>query len=87
MTIRLARCAAASIGANRSAIEESQLPETGMFAMSHDHVVKYLELEKLSGADQVAGDADVRLRRRRIATGMVVLWEAGVYVRWTAERL
>ena len=63
MTIRLVRCAAASIGANRSAIEESQFPETGMFAMPHDHVVKNLDLEKLAGADEVAGDADVRLGR------------------------
>ena len=44
-----------------------------MPSMSDDHVVKNLELEKLSGANQVAGDTDVRLRWRRIATGMVVL--------------
>jgi hypothetical protein len=36
MTIRLVRSFAASIGANRSAIEESQFSETGMFAMPHD---------------------------------------------------
>jgi len=51
-----------------------------MFAMPHDHVVKNLDLEKLSGANQVAGDTDVRLRRCRIATGMIVLWDAGTYV-------
>jgi len=34
-----------------------------MLSMSHDHVVKNLDLEKLSGANQVAGDTDVRLRR------------------------
>ena len=58
-----------------------------MFVMSHDHVVKNLDLEKLSGANQVAGDTDVRLRRCGIAAGMVVLWDAGAYVRWRAERL
>ena len=58
-----------------------------MFAMPHDHMVKNLDLEKLSGANQVAGDTDVRLRRCGIATGMVVLWDAGAYVRWRAERL
>ena len=58
-----------------------------MPSMSHDHVIKNLDLEKLSGANQVAGDTDVRLRRRRIATGMIVLWDAGAYVRWRAERL
>ena len=51
-----------------------------MPSMSDDHVVKNLELEKLSGANQVAGDTDVRLRRCGIATGMIVLWDAGTYV-------
>lgn len=72
MTIRPARCAAASIGANRSAKKESQFPETGMFAMPHDHMVKNLDLEELAGADEIAGDADVRLGRRGLAAGMVV---------------
>ena len=80
MTIRLVRSAAASIRANRSAIEESQFSKTGMFAMPHDHVVKNLDLEELAGADEVAGDADVRLGRSRLPTGVVVLCEAPVYV-------
>jgi hypothetical protein len=64
MTIRLVRSAAASIGANRSALEESQFPENGMFAMPHDHVVKNLDFGKLAGADEVASDADGSSRRR-----------------------
>ena len=56
MTIRLAGYAAASIGANRSAKKESQFPETGMFAMPHDHMVKNLDLEELAGTDQIAGN-------------------------------
>jgi len=34
-----------------------------MFAMPHDDVVKNFDLEELSGADEIASDADVRLGR------------------------
>jgi len=78
MTIRLARSAAASIGANRSAMKESQFPETGMFAMPNDHVVKNLDLEELAGADEIAGDADVRLGWSWLTTGMVMHDDDGV---------
>ena len=43
-----------------------------MFAMPHDHVVKNLDLEELAGADEVAGDADVRLGRSWFAAGMIM---------------
>jgi hypothetical protein len=55
--------------------------------MSHDHVVKNLELEKLSGANQVPSHLDVGFRRSWITGWVVVLWDAGAYVRWRAERL
>jgi hypothetical protein len=51
-----------------------------MFAMPYNHVVKNLDLEKLSGADEVAGDADVRLGRTWLPAGMVVLCAAWLYV-------
>ena len=58
-----------------------------MFAMPHDDVVKNFDLEELSGADEIAGDADVRLGRSWFPAGMIMLWDAGAYVRWRAERL
>ena len=41
-------------------------------ALAEDDVVKHLNLEQLAGAHEVAGDADVRLGRRRVAAGMIV---------------
>ncbi len=82
MTIRLVRSFAASIGANRSVIEESQFSKTGMFAMPHDHVVKNLDLEELAGTDEVASDADIRLRRRGLPAGMVVHDDDRVSEHW-----
>ena len=43
-----------------------------MFAMPHDHVVKNIYFEELTGADEVASDADVRLRRTWLPAGVVV---------------
>ena len=81
MTIRLARCAAASIGANRSAIEVTHFSKARMPSMSHDHVVKNLELEKLSGANQVPSHLDVGLRRSRIAAYSACgIMPSGVFV-------
>jgi len=51
-----------------------------MPSMSDYHVVKNLELEKLSGANQVPSHLDVGLRRSWIAGWVVVLWDAGTYV-------
>ena len=43
-------------------------------------MVEDFNLEKLAGADQIAGDLDVRLTRQRIPAGMIVLCEAPSYV-------
>jgi hypothetical protein len=53
-------------------MKESQVSETGMFAMPHDDVVKNFDLEELAGADEIAGDADVRLGRIWLTAGMIV---------------
>ena len=51
-----------------------------MFAMPHDDVVKNFDLEELSGADEIASDADVRLGRSWLPAGMIMLCAARVYV-------
>jgi len=43
-------------------------------------MVEDFNLEELAGADEIAGDADVRLGRGRFAARMVVLCEAPTYV-------
>ena len=43
-------------------------------------MVEHFDLQKLTGADEVAGDLDVGFARRRIAARMVVLCDARSYV-------
>ncbi len=40
--------------------------------MTNDHVVEHFDLEELTGPDEFAGDADIRLGWRRIATWVIV---------------
>ena len=48
--------------------------------MANDHVVEHFDLEELTGPDEFAGDADIRLGWRRIATWVIVLCEVRDYV-------
>ena len=47
---------------------------------ANDDMVEHFDLEQLPRADEVAGDFDVRLARRGITAGVVVLCAAPVYV-------
>jgi len=51
-----------------------------MLGISNYNVVENFDLEKLPGSDEVAGDFDVRFRRRRFTARMIVLCGAAIYV-------
>jgi len=46
-----------------------------------------LDADDLPHPDQVPRHLDVRLTRSWVPGGVIVLWDAGAYVRWRAERL
>jgi len=50
-------------------------------------VVEHLDLEQLTGADEVAGNLDVGLGRRRVAAGVIVLCGARSYVQQQGRRI
>jgi len=60
--------------------ERDEVLGTVRFGEADDDVVQHLDFEELAGADQVARDLDVRLRRGRVAAGMIVLCEVPIYV-------
>ncbi len=49
-------------------------------ARPDDDMIEDFDLEHLTRTNQIAGHFDVRLRRRRVAAGMIVLCVAKVYV-------
>ena len=51
-----------------------------MFAMANNHVVKHFNFEELTSPDEVAGNADIRLRGRWLAAGVIMLCEVPIYV-------
>lgn len=61
-----------------SRAEASQFPEGAVARSADDDVVEDLDLEELSGADQVAGGAEVRFARGGVARGVVVQEHDGV---------
>ena len=56
-------------------------------AVAEDDVVKDLDSKEFSGPDEVAGHLDVGFAWCRVPRGVVMLWDAGTYVWWRAERL
>jgi hypothetical protein len=51
-----------------------------MIRIPHDNVVHNIDLEQLTAPNEIACDFDVSFGRTRIATGMVMLCDAPVYV-------
>ncbi len=56
-----------------------------MIGIAHDDVVENVDFEELACADEVAGDFDVRFRRRRFPARMIMLCEAPIYVTHMAQ--
>jgi len=57
---------------HRSGGEVAHVAEGGEIAVANHDMVEYLDFEELAGADKVAGHADVAIRRRAFAAGVVV---------------
>lgn len=51
-----------------------------MVGLADNYMVEHFHFEKLPGADEVAGEFNIRLGRRRVAARVVVLCGAPVYV-------
>ena len=47
-----------------------------MAGVANHYMVEHFDLQKLTGADEVAGDLDVGFARGRITARMIVLCEA-----------
>ena len=56
-----------------------------MFGVSDNDVIEHFDFKELSGADQVAGDFDVRFRWCRVARRVIVLCGAPIYVERVRE--
>ncbi len=56
-----------------------------MIGISHDDMVENFNLKQLACSDEVAGDFDVRFRRRRFPARMIMLCEAPIYVTHMAQ--
>ena len=54
------------------ALQQAEIAETGVAAASDDQMVVHRDAEGLRGIDDIARHRDVRLRRRRVARGVVV---------------
>ena len=50
----------------------AKISKTGVAGMAHDNVVEHFDLQKLSGANEVASDFDVRFGWCRITARMIV---------------
>src|SRR5277367_623147 len=66
-----------------SGVEKTQFTQGGVIpavfggAPAENNVIEHLDFQKLAGADEIAGGADVRLGRGWVAAGMVVDQDQG----------
>ena len=54
--------------------------KTGVAGMAHDNVVENFDFQKLTCANEITGDFNVRLGRSRISARVIVLCGAAIYV-------
>ena len=54
--------------------------KTGVVGMAYDDVVENFDFQKLTCANEITGDFNVRLGRSRISARVIVLCGAAIYV-------